>query len=74
MKKTFIILMVLIVFGMIGGGLYNTVAKLDAVEEEVELDGDEGMDRVEPVQVRDGRGEQEEEYECKRGEPEPNER
>ena len=35
MKKTFIILIVLIVFGMIGGELYNTLAKLDAVEEEV---------------------------------------
>ena len=35
MKKTLTILMVLIVFGMIGGGLYNTLAKLDAVEEEV---------------------------------------
>ena len=35
MKKTFIILMVLIVFGVIGEGLYNTLAKLDAVEEEV---------------------------------------
>jgi hypothetical protein len=35
MKKILTILMVLIVFGMIGGGLYNTLAKLDAVEEEV---------------------------------------
>ncbi|MCK5513716.1 MAG: hypothetical protein KAJ00_04400 [Deltaproteobacteria bacterium] len=35
MKKMFVILMVLIVFGMIGGELYNTLAKLDAVEEEV---------------------------------------
>ena len=35
MKKTFIILMVLIVFGVIGEGLYNTLAKLDAVKEEV---------------------------------------
>ena len=35
MRKLFTILMVLIVFGMIGGGLYNTLDKLDAVEEEV---------------------------------------
>ena len=35
MKKIFTILMVLIVLGMIGGGLYNTLAKLDVVDEEV---------------------------------------
>ena len=35
MKKIFTILIVLIVFGMIGGGLYTTLANLDAVEEEV---------------------------------------
>ncbi len=35
MKKIFVILMVLIVFGIIGGGLYNTLAKLDVVDEEV---------------------------------------
>ena len=33
MKKTLIILMVLILVGMVGGGLYTTLAKLDAVEE-----------------------------------------
>ena len=35
MKKTFIILMVLIVLGVIGGGCSAPLAKLDAVEEEV---------------------------------------
>ena len=35
MRKVFTIMMVLIALGMIGGGLYNTLAKLDAVEEEV---------------------------------------
>ena len=35
MKKTFTILMVLIALGMIGGGLYHTLANLGAVEEEV---------------------------------------
>lgn len=35
MKKIFTILMIVIVFGMIGGGLYNTLAKFDAVQEEV---------------------------------------
>ena len=35
MKKILTILVALIVLGMVGGGLYNTVAKLDAVEEEV---------------------------------------
>jgi len=36
MKKTLIILTVLIALGMIGGGLYTTLANLDTVEEEVE--------------------------------------
>ena len=35
MKKILTIMMVLIALGMIGGGLYNTLANLDAVEEEV---------------------------------------
>ena len=34
MKKTLTILMVLNVCGMIGGGLYNTLANLDTIEEE----------------------------------------
>ena len=34
MKKTLTILMILITLSMIGGGLYNTLANLDAVEEE----------------------------------------
>ena len=33
MKKTLTILMVLIALSMVGGGLYNTLANLDAVEE-----------------------------------------
>ena len=35
MKKILTILMVLIALGMIGGGLYNTLANLDTVEEDV---------------------------------------
>ena len=35
MKKILTILVALTVLGMVGGGLYNTVANLDAVEEEV---------------------------------------
>ena len=35
MKKTLTILMVLITLSMIGGGLYNTLANLDVIEEEV---------------------------------------
>ena len=35
MKKVFTILMVLIALGMIGGGLYTTLANLDTGEEEV---------------------------------------
>jgi hypothetical protein len=38
MKKTLIILTVLIALGMIGGGLYTTLANLDTVEEEVEVE------------------------------------
>ena len=34
MKKTLTILMVLIALSMIGGGLYNTLANLDVVDEE----------------------------------------
>ena len=36
MKKTLTILTVIIVLGMLGGGLYNTLANLDTVEEEVQ--------------------------------------
>ena len=35
MKKILTILVALTVLGMVGGGLYNTVAKLDVVDEEV---------------------------------------
>ena len=34
MKRIFIILVFSILFGMIGGGLYNTLANLDAVDKE----------------------------------------
>ena len=33
MKKTLMILTVLIILGMVGGGLYTTLANLDTVEE-----------------------------------------
>ena len=35
MKKILIMLTVLMLLGMVGGGLYNTLAKLDTVGEEV---------------------------------------
>ena len=35
MKKTLIILTVLILLGMVGGGIYTTLANLDPVEDEM---------------------------------------